>query len=265
MNDVAKIETEEKAIPKSFPERVWQTLNLIDMTEYVSEKKVKVQAKGDRKAYEFTLDYISWVDAWQRLMTCFPESSFEFDPPNMFPGGTGEQWITLTIKERDDEMVRRWWLPIMDQSNKPVQEPSSTQINNTRMRVLVKCIAMCGLGIEVYGGEDTHEQEQDAEPVRSTSVRQDVLDEINLSEDDWATAQEWSDQLKEIAPTKDNIDQTRLLQWFLDTHRLGDLTVAIYQKLTSWQRTAITKIRNEVQEKQRKEAVEQLDSLKDDS
>jgi len=248
-----------------FPEKVWRTLSMIDMTEYVSVKKVKVQAKGDRKAYEFSLDYISWVDAWQRLMNCFPESHFEFDPPSFFPNGTGEQWITLTIKQGEREMVRKWWLPFMDQKNQPVADPSSTQINNTRMRVLVKCIAMCGLGIEVYGGEDTSDQEQDAEPVRSKSVRQDVLDEINLSEDEWATVQEWTDQLKEIAPNKDNIDQAQLLDWFLNTNKLGDLTIAIYQKLASWQRTALTKIRNEHQAKKRAEAVDQLDSLKDDS
>lgn len=249
--------------PISFPELVWRTLSMIDMTEYVSVKKVKVPARDGRAAYEFSLDYISWVNAWQRLMDCFPESSFEFDPPNMFPGGTGEQWVTLTVKQGEEEMVRKWWLPYMSQKNEPVREPSSTQINNTRMRVLVKCIAMCGLGIEVYGGEDTSDQEQDAEPVRSKSARQDILDDINLSEEDWVIAGDWSEKLHELAPTADNIDQAQLLQWFIDTRALGDLTIAIYQKLTSWQRTALTKIRNEYQAKKRTEAVADLDSLKD--
>lgn len=252
MSEAIAMEVEDVAPENmSFEERVWRTLSLIDMTEYVSKKTVKVKQKEGRAAYEFTLDYISWVNAWQKLMECFPQSHFEFDELASLPNGTAEQWITLTIREDENAMTRRWWLPVMDDRNQPVANPSSTQINKTRMRVLVKCIAMCGLGIEIYGGEDVQDTNADAEPVtprRSTSVRQDVIDEMNMTDADWATVGEWAEKLQEAMPTEELIDHDALIPLYKEVAALGEMAIPISHKLTSWQRTALKKVRDMIKE-----------------
>ena len=56
----------------------------------------------------------------------------------------------------------------MDYKNQPVSNPNSQQINNTRMRVLVKCLAMMGLGTELYAGEDVPDAENDKGVVTGT-------------------------------------------------------------------------------------------------
>lgn len=233
----------------SFPERVWVTLSLINMTEHVKPKEIK---NKETKKVMFTLDYIPWVAAWQQLMNCFPESEFEFDEPLYFGNGTGEQWVTLTVIDGDEKMTRRWWLPYMNHSNGPVADPTATQINNTRMRVLTKCIAMCGLGIEVYGGEDIPDERHDAKP---TGVRAAVMEDLVF--DDVVVA-EWVGILKEIMPNKDGIDEGALVNAYEGFSRLGDTTVAVFNALESWQRTAIGKVRIEIHEAKRKEAVAKI-------
>ena len=135
----------------SFAEEVWATLRLIDVTEYITSKRI-----GNRD-----LEYLTWSSAWVRVMECFPESYFEFDDLHVFSNGTAEQWVTVTIKRGDDELSRRWWLPCLSHTNQPLQDPTSAQINFTRMRVLVKCLAMCGLGTELFSGEDIPDKEID--------------------------------------------------------------------------------------------------------
>ena len=41
----------------------------------------------------------------------------------------------------------------MDYNNKPVSNPNSRDINDSKMRCLVKCIAMLGLGLKIFEGK----------------------------------------------------------------------------------------------------------------
>ena len=152
---------EKPARFKSFAEEVWHTLQLIDVTEYVSTKG--------------KFDYLPWANAWVRVMGCFPESEFEFDEPKFYPNGTGEQWVTVKIKRGQDCVERRWWLPYLSYTNQPVTDPSAMQINTTRMRVLVKCLAMCGLGTEIYSGEDLPDKDTDQEAVAGVRAPDNTL------------------------------------------------------------------------------------------
>ena len=49
------------------------------------------------------------------------------------------------------------WLPVMDNRNKSIVNPTTRDISDARMRCLVKAIAMHGLGIYIYAGEDLPE------------------------------------------------------------------------------------------------------------
>ena len=47
------------------------------------------------------------------------------------------------------------WLPVMDFRNKAISEPDARAISDSKMRCLVKCLALLGLGHYIYAGEDT--------------------------------------------------------------------------------------------------------------
>ena len=116
---------------------IWKTLTKEDVSKYTQEKG--------------KLTYLSWGRAWILLMKHYPESEYtfhDFDGLSFrtLPDGTAEVVTSLSI----GGCVRSMILPIMDYKNNAVVNPSATQVNNNRMRCLVKNIAMYGLGMGVY-------------------------------------------------------------------------------------------------------------------
>lgn len=118
---------------------IWKTLSSIDVSDHIEQKN--------------GLSYLSWAWAWGILMEHYPDAVYEFKPPVLYENGTCEVWVSVKIKG----LTRKMWLPVMDYKNKAVISPDSRAISDTRMRCLVKCLAMFGLGHYVYAGEDLPE------------------------------------------------------------------------------------------------------------
>jgi len=116
---------------------VWNTLSKIDVTNF-SEKK------GPQGGLQ--LDYLSWGGAWSLLMEHFPDSHHVDLEPNVYPDGSMEVSCTITV----DNTSRSMWLPVMDHSNKAILNPNSRAISDSKMRCLVKCLTLFGLGMELY-------------------------------------------------------------------------------------------------------------------
>ena len=115
---------------------IWQTLSSIDCSKHIEKKN--------------NLSYLSWAWAWGMLMENYPEATFEFDTPQSQPDGTMMVFCTISIGEAS----RRMWLPVMDYKNKAIVNPDAFAINTANMRCLVKCMALFGLGLYIYAGED---------------------------------------------------------------------------------------------------------------
>jgi len=48
-------------------------------------------------------------------------------------------------------------LPVMDHRNKPIQSPDAFQVNTAIMRCMTKTLALHGLGLYIYSGDDLPE------------------------------------------------------------------------------------------------------------
>ena len=127
-------------------ETVWKTLSSIDVNE-------KAEKKGN-------LTYLSWAWAWGELMKHFPQATYVFTQWE-YPDGTfkdvlvyNDETCSVECELIIDDLVRKMWLPVMDYKNNAIPNPSSRQISDTKMRCLVKCISMFGLGHYIYAGED---------------------------------------------------------------------------------------------------------------
>jgi hypothetical protein len=127
--------------------RVWADLSAINVNDYI-------QKKGN-------LSYLSWAWAWSTLMTKYPESYYVFQD-NRTENGTVMVECVLTIHEGEEVATRTMWLPVMDHKNKAIVDPDTRAISDTRMRCLVKCLAMFGLGFYIYAGEDIPQAEKEA-------------------------------------------------------------------------------------------------------
>ena len=124
----------------SFHKTVWQTLSAIDCSK-------QIEKKG-------SLSYLSWAWAWAALMEHFPASSYKVLEPTVHSDGTYTVNISVTVSDGAKAADRTMWLPVMDHRNHAIANPSARQISDTTMRCLVKCIAMFGLGLYIYAGED---------------------------------------------------------------------------------------------------------------
>ena len=162
----------------------FSTLYAINVNEYVERKN--------------GLTYLSWANAWAEFKKVYPEATYEvvkFDgKPYVYDENLGYMcYTTVTVEGLTHEM----WLPVMDGANKAmkavpytykvksygkevektVQAATMFDINKTIMRCLTKNLAMFGLGLYIYAGEDLPEAEQPEKPAPYPS-RQEMLYEI---------------------------------------------------------------------------------------
>lgn len=105
------------------------------------------------------LTYLSWTWAWSTLMKSYPESAYYFHEDVIHSDGTVTVSCTVSVAGTD----RRMWLPVMDNRNNAIPIPDARKISDARMRCLVKCIAMHGLGLYIYAGEDLPEPDHAAD------------------------------------------------------------------------------------------------------
>lgn len=150
----------------------FQTLNEVNVNEHIEQKN--------------GLNYLSWAWAWQEFLKVFPDATYEIK--KFTNQNTGK--ITTYLEDEDlgfmvytsitaNGITREMWLPVMDGANKAmkrqpyeytvkkgtqqytkqVEAASMFDVNKTIMRCLTKNIAMFGLGLYIYAGEDLPEAE----------------------------------------------------------------------------------------------------------
>jgi len=132
-----------------------------------------------------SLTYLSWANAWSEFKSAYPSATYQilknenglpyFSDPNL--------GIMVFTEVTVDDVTHQMWLPVMDNKNKAmklqsytylvwdnyqkkhvektVQAGSMFDINKTLMRCLVKNLAMFGLGLYIFQGDDLPEKQSD--------------------------------------------------------------------------------------------------------
>lgn len=143
---------------------IWDTFSKIQ------KKDLPIAPKGTLK-----LDYLSWAKALHMAIDHFPDLTFDCNKEQIYEDGTMMVFASVTIGGHTREM----WLPVMDHKNNSIVSPSSRQISDNKMRCLVKCFALFGLGLNVYAGEDLKYLEEGEEPTQEELQERDVMTAIN--------------------------------------------------------------------------------------
>lgn len=142
------------------------------------------------------LTYLSWAWAWSAVKKACPDATYELLPTD-YDDDLGFMCHTkVTITGETLEM----WLPVMDGKNKSMKRKSYTyatkygektveaattfDINKTLMRCLVKNLAMFGLGLYIYAGEDL--PETTVEVAEAPTKKGATLIELEKGTEDWA-------------------------------------------------------------------------------
>jgi len=103
------------------------------------------------------LSYLSWAWAWAEALKADPKASYKIEMFNckcyMEINGTAMVFVTVTMF--DKPMTCQ--LPVMDYRNKAIPNPDAFAVNTAIMRCMTKALALHGLGLYLYSGEDVPE------------------------------------------------------------------------------------------------------------
>lgn len=115
---------------------------------------------NDRTEKKNGMMYLSWAYAWTEVLKADPTATWKVE---LWADGTGigqtvlmsfgdsaMVWVTTTIFGKPITCQ----LPVLDYRNKPIPHPNAMDINTAIMRCLVKSVAMQGLGLYIYAGDD---------------------------------------------------------------------------------------------------------------
>jgi len=160
------------------------------------------------------LTYLSWAWAWAEALKADPKATFkvemqEHGGPLMPIGETFMVWVTVTMFDKPMTCM----LPVLDYRNKPIFNPNSFDVNTSIMRCLVKAIAMHGLGLYIYAGEDI--PEEDAKPVKEETkpqVKEEVKPESKRTVPAKIEGHEMGWQIKLTMPQDDSNEWVDLLK-----------------------------------------------------
>ena len=156
---------------------------------------INVRDKVERKGNQ---DYLSWAYAWSILKHEYPDAQrtvYEspFTGMNYFTdGNTAYVKVGITI----GELEHIDYLPIMDFRNKAISvgDVTSFDVNKTIQRSTVKAIAMHGLGIQLWTGEDIPELTTSA-PARPIMVDKTAL---VIGDGNWEKVKNYAVSNKEL-------------------------------------------------------------------
>lgn len=104
---------------------------------------------GDKIEKKNGLSYLSWAFAVDQLLRNDSSASWSYGDPVKW-GDTVMVFCTVTAFGKP--MTAQ--LPVMDHRNKAILNPDAFAVNTAMQRCLVKAIALHGLGLYIYAGED---------------------------------------------------------------------------------------------------------------
>lgn len=104
--------------------------------------------------------YLSWAYAVAELGKIDPTATWNVVRFNGFPYLESKCGYFVEVEVTVKGVMKSQIHPVLDNNNKPIAQPNSFQINTSIQRCLVKAIALHGLGLYIYYGEDLPESKE---------------------------------------------------------------------------------------------------------
>lgn len=136
---------------------------------YSDLRQINVNEHTEKKG---KLTYLSWAWAVHYLLEDDPSANWKYGEPKMF-GETMMVFCSVTAFGKT--MTAQ--LPVLDYQNKAIKNPDAMAVNTAMQRCLAKAIALHGVGLYIYSGEDLPLVEVD-----DGAIEEQVLVAIRLIE-----------------------------------------------------------------------------------
>ena len=130
---------------------VFETLNKVDVSEHMEKKG--------------QFNYLSWAHAVRELLKVCPTATWEV---HLFDRGDGTKQPFMSddtgcyvqVSVDVDGVIRTQIHPVLDNRNQTIKTPNAFQVNTSIQRCLAKAIALHGLGLYLFAGEDLPEADE---------------------------------------------------------------------------------------------------------
>ena len=148
---------------------------LVDRKELIA--KLLSKNVNDHVEKKNNLSYLSWAWAWAEALKADANATFVV---NMFDGkcfmdinGTAMVFVTVTMFGKPMTCQ----LPVMDYRNKAIPNPDAFAVNTAIMRCMTKALALHGLGMYLYSGEDLPEESKSVVITPTQGAQDDIPEE----------------------------------------------------------------------------------------
>jgi hypothetical protein len=115
---------------------------------YIKLREIDVTKRMEKKN-GFT--YLSWAFAVDTLLQHDPQANWTYPAPT-YHGESKTMMVYCAVTAFGKTMQAH--LPVMNHMNKAIPDPNAFEINTAMQRCLVKAIALHGLALHVFAGED---------------------------------------------------------------------------------------------------------------
>ena len=105
-------------------------------------------------------NYLSWAYAVEELRKLKPDATWRvIKDENGFPYTSTPAGHFVEVEVTVDDISLSQIHPVLDHRNQTIEQPNAFQINTSIQRCLAKAIALHGLGLYIFRGEDLPESE----------------------------------------------------------------------------------------------------------
>ncbi len=154
------------------------------MSVFQKLKDVDISKLAEQKG---KFDYLSWAHAVREMLKVFPEATWEVHEYDSMPYMQTDTGYYTKVSVTIEGITRTQIHPVLDNKNQTIGTPNAFQINTSIQRCLAKAIALHGLGLVLFAGEDlpddiTDKQKKEitkfANQVKDEAIKQSMLDAI---------------------------------------------------------------------------------------
>lgn len=180
---------------------------------FVELAKINVNEHIERKGQ---FSYLSWPFAVEKLRQFDPAATWQVQRFDGLPYLKTDMGVFVEVAVTIQGITLTQIHPVLDSKNRPLLEPSSFDINTSIQRCLVKAIALHGLGLYIYAGEDLPDSDiptvakppsQPAQPSRSATVRDFPKRDNGFSDPELLTVNQLRYIKRLIAETGTDVEQ----------------------------------------------------------
>ena len=165
------------------------------MSKFLELRKINVNEHTDRKG-KFT--YLSWAWAVDQLLQLDPSATWDYKDPVYF---AETLMVFCSVTAFGKTMTAQ--LPVLNNQNKAISNPNAMEVNTAMQRCLAKAIALHGIGLYIYAGEDV----PDEDPVDLSSECDNWVEAIGNCDDIELLKQVYGNAYKTLSKDKTAVER----------------------------------------------------------